>query len=67
MSETYPQYIPCASGTQPQTDVCVQVKGSLVEMLGHPQVWLTPGDAYLLAVTLIHAAKDAGWKGGDEE
>lgn len=62
-----PQWIPCASGTHPQTDCCVQVKGSLVELLGHPQMHFTPNDAYVLAATIIHAAKDAGWKGGDEE
>jgi hypothetical protein len=67
MSEVHPQYIPCASGTQTQTDVCVQAKGSLVELLGHPQVWLIPEDAHLLGVALIHAAQHAGYTAPNEE
>jgi len=67
MSETSSTYIACASGTQTQTDVCVQVKGSLVELLGHPQVWLIPEDAHLLGVALIHAAQQAGYTTPDEE
>ncbi len=61
MSENRPTYIPCASGTQAQTDVCVQVKGSLVEMQAHPQTWLTPEDAASLGVVLLHAAQQAGF------
>ena len=67
MSENRPTYIACASGTQTQTDVCVQVKGSLIELLGHAQIWLTPEDAHLLGVVLIHAAQQAGYTAPNEE
>mgnify|MGYP001447842641 CR=1 FL=1 len=45
MSETRPVYIPCASGNQAQTELLVRQAGSLVEILGHPLMHLTPADA----------------------
>lgn len=45
MSESRPVYIPCASGNQAQTELLVRRQGSLIEILGHPTVHLTPDDA----------------------
>jgi len=55
VSETRPVYIACASGTNAQTDVLVAPHGSLVRLLGHPQMDFTGKDAYALAQAILAA------------
>lgn len=55
MSETRPVYIACASGTNAQTDVLVAPHGSLVRLLGHPQMDFTGKDAYALSKAILAA------------
>ena len=55
LSETRPVYIACASGNNAQTDVLVAPHGSLVRLLGHPQMDFTGRDAYALAKAILAA------------
>lgn len=55
MSETRPVYIACASGNNAQTDVLVARHGSLVRLLGHPQMDFTGRDAYALSKAVLAA------------
>ena len=55
VSETRPVYIACASGTNAQTDVLVAPHGSLVRLLGHPQMDFTGKDAYALSKAILAA------------
>jgi hypothetical protein len=52
MSEDRPVYIPCASGNQLMTDLMIRRCGDLVEIVGHPIMHLTPGDALYAAETI---------------
>lgn len=52
MSESQPVYIPCASGEQMQTDFLIQRHGDLIQILGHPDMLMTPQDA-LQAATFL--------------
>lgn len=52
MSETRPTYVACASGSQLMADCLVRRHGSLIELVGHPIMHFTPGDARRLALTL---------------
>lgn len=67
MAESYATYIDCASGQSAQTDCCVRVAGSLVEILGHPLMHFTPNDAAVLGSVLLDAAQKAGWKNPAED
>ena len=58
MSEDRPVYIPCASGNQLMTDFVMQTRGSLIEIVGHPIMQLTPQDA-LWAARMLKAMADA--------
>jgi hypothetical protein len=53
VSEIPPTYISCASGNQAQTELLIQRHGSLVEILGHASVHLTPADARKAAHTIL--------------
>ena len=59
MSEDRALYIPCASGEQTQTDFLIQRRGDLVQILGHPDMLLTPKDALQAASALKRAAMAA--------
>lgn len=48
MSESAPQYIPCASGNNVFTDCLVLRHGDLIRLIGHPQMDFTPDDAQRL-------------------
>jgi len=52
MSEDRPVYIPCASGNDAQTDCLFRIRGSLVEVMGHPAMQFCPQDARSAAQTL---------------
>ena len=59
MSEDRALYIPCASGEQRQTDFLIQRRGDLVQILGHPDMRLTPKDALQAASALKRVAMAA--------
>ena len=59
MSENRAVYIPCASGEQTQTDFLIQRHGDLVQILGHPDLLLTPKDALSAATALKRVAMTA--------
>ncbi|NJM13782.1 MAG: hypothetical protein HC889_19760 [Synechococcaceae cyanobacterium SM1_2_3] len=59
MSEDRAVYIPCASGEQTQTDFLIQRHGDLVQILGHPDLLLTPKDALQAATALKRVAMAA--------
>ena len=59
MSEDRALYIPCASGEQTQTDFLIQRRGDLVQILGHPDMRLTPKDALQAASALKRVAMAA--------
>ena len=59
MSEDRAVYISCASGEQRQTDFLIQRRGDLVQILGHPDMLLTPKDALQAASALKRAAMAA--------
>ena len=59
MSENRAVYIPCASGEQTQTDFLIQRRGDLVQILGHPDMLLTPKDALQAASALKRVAMAA--------
>jgi hypothetical protein len=67
MSDKSVTYIDCASGQSAQTDCCVRVVGSLVEILGHSLMHFTPEDAAVLGTVLITAAQQAGWQAPIEQ
>lgn len=66
MSEPKTTYIDCANGQIAQTDCCVRVAGSLVEVLGHPLMHFTPEDAAVLGSAILDAARHAGWNDPEE-
>ena len=59
MSEDRAVYIPCASGEQMQTDFLIQRHGDLVQILGHPDMLMTPKDALSAATALKRVAMAA--------
>jgi hypothetical protein len=59
MSEDRAIYIPCASGEQMQTDLLIQRRGDLVQILGHPDLLMTPKDALSAASALKRVAMAA--------
>jgi hypothetical protein len=59
MSEDRAIYIPCASGEQMQTDFLIQRRGDLVQILGHPELLMTPKDALQAASVLKRVAMAA--------
>ena len=59
MSEDHAIYIPCASGEQMQTDLLIQRRGDLVQILGHPELLMTPKDALSAASALKRVAMAA--------
>jgi len=66
MSDIYPTYIRCASGSNSHTDCVVRRFGDCVEILGHPLIHLTPDDAVRFATAVLHAAGKTGYDGTDE-
>ena len=52
-------YIPCASGEQRQTDFLIQHRGDWVQILGHPDILMTPKDALQAASALKRVAMAA--------
>lgn len=65
MSEDRPVYIRCASGSNAHTDCCVRPLGDLVEILGHPLMQFTSGDAAHFATAVLQAAHKTGYGGTD--
>ena len=59
MSEDRAVYIPCASGEQMQTDFLIQRRGDWVQILGHPDLLMTPKDALQAASALKRVAMAA--------
>ncbi|CDH44744.1 hypothetical protein [Candidatus Contendibacter odensensis] len=59
MSEDRAVYISCASGEQMQTDFLIQRRGDLVQILGHPDLLMTPKDALSAASALKRFAMAA--------
>lgn len=63
MSDIAPIYIPCAAGSNTQTDFLIRLSirsyGSLAEILGHPIMHLTPQDARKAAAALVAIADHA--------
>ena len=59
MSEDRALYIPCASGEQRQTDFLIQRRGDGVQILGHPDLLMTPKEALQAASALKRAAMSA--------
>ncbi len=59
MSEDRAVYISCASGEQMQTDFLIQRRGDLVQILGHPDMLMTPKDALQAATALKRVAMAA--------
>ena len=59
MSEDRDLYIPCASGEQRQTDFLIQRRGDWVQILGHPDLLMTPKDALQAASALKRVAMAA--------
>lgn len=67
MSEERPIFIDCANGQVAQTDCCVRVVGSLVEVLGHPLMHFTPEDGAIFGSAVLHASRRAGWNDPEED
>ena len=59
MSEDRAIHIPYASGEQMQTDFLIQRRGDLVQILGHPELLMTPKDALQAASALKRVAMAA--------
>ena len=59
MSEDRAIYIPCATGEQMQADFLIRRLGDWVQILGHPDMLLTPKDALQAASALKRAAMAA--------
>lgn len=59
MSEDRAIYIPCANSEQMQTDFLIQRHGDLIQILGRPDMLMTPQDALHAATALKRIAMGA--------
>ncbi len=59
MREDRAIYIGCATGEQMQADFLIRRRGDLVQILGHPDMLLTPKDALSAATALKRQAMAA--------